>query len=333
VAFRTSVERMGDEANCAELYFVNELLSQLLLVTLQDGVYFVGDVKYRNKPWATFRVDLLGPNYEQWALEKYAWARAELKRYNQSRFSNNWESKMTGDVLRGDTMENKDEVMEGVKRKHNSPKLTKVNQRVSPSKMHPAPRPILIPATPQHPSTPQRQWVPLLPRRTCLSNIVALSPPLVECQNQNIHRALAYPALRIESPEHQQQHHDSGWLQNTPTASGLDSNSIFSEEELNNRDLSAPDQPNNRWPNHLPKSVELLVQDYYAKKMFEDTCNCRNRQIVNKWTTVKNRTAYVEFTKRDQIWKKIANLAGLEPRNAHLQYDKMVQVAIGCHWF
>jgi hypothetical protein len=67
VAFRTSVERMGNEAHCAELDFVNEILPQLLLVALQDGVYFFGDVKYRNKPWATFLVDLPGPNYEQWA--------------------------------------------------------------------------------------------------------------------------------------------------------------------------------------------------------------------------------------------------------------------------
>jgi hypothetical protein len=135
--------------------------------------------------------------------------------------------------------------------------------------------------------------------------------------------------LRIASPGHHKQHHNSGWLKNTPTASGLDSNSIFSEEELNNRDLSAPDQPNNRWSNHLPKSFELLVQEYYAKKMFEDTCHCRNRYIINKWTTGKNRTKYVAFTKRDQIWTKHANLAGLEPRNAHLQYDKMVQATIG----
>jgi hypothetical protein len=149
-----SVRRIGDEAHCAELDFVNELLSQLLLVALQDGVYFVGDVKYCNKPWATFLVDLLGPNYEQRALEKYARARAEEKLYNELRFSNNWESIMTGDFLRGDTMENKDEVMEDVKPKHHSPQLTKVNQRVSSSKMPPAPPPILIPATPQHPSTP-----------------------------------------------------------------------------------------------------------------------------------------------------------------------------------
>jgi hypothetical protein len=167
---------------------------------------------------------------------------------------------MTGDFLRGDTMENKDEVMEGVKRKNHSPQLTKVNQRMYPSKMPPAPPPILIPATPQHPSTPRRKLVPLLPRRTRLSNIVVISPPLVECQNQHVQRALAYPVLRIASSDHQQQHHDSGWLQNTPTSSGLDSNSIFSEEELKNRDLSAPDQPNNRWPNHLTKSVDILVQ-------------------------------------------------------------------------
>jgi hypothetical protein len=192
--------------------------------------------------------------------------------------------------------------------------------------MPPARPPILIPATPQHPSTPRRQLVPLLPRRTRLSNILALSPPLLEFQNQHVQRALAYSVLCVASPEHQQQHHDSGWLQNTPTDIGLDSNSIFSEEELNNRDLSAPDQPNNRWPNHLPKSVELLVQEYYAEKMFEDTCHCRNRQIINKWTTGKNRTKYVAFTKRDQIWTKNASLAGLGSRNAQLQYDKMVQV-------
>jgi hypothetical protein len=179
--FRTSVERMGDETHCAELDFVNEILPQLLLVALQDGVHFVGDVKYRNKPWATFRVDLLVPNYEQWALEKYAWARAEEKLYNESRCSNNWESIMTGDFLHGDTMENKDEVMEGMKRKHHSLQLTKVNQRVSSSKMPPAPPPILIPATPHHPSTPRRKLVPLLPRQTRLSNTVALSLPLVEC--------------------------------------------------------------------------------------------------------------------------------------------------------
>jgi hypothetical protein len=71
-----SVERMRDEAHFAELDFVNKLLPQLLLVVLQDSVYFIGDVKYRNKPWATFLVDLLGSNYGQWALENYAWARA-----------------------------------------------------------------------------------------------------------------------------------------------------------------------------------------------------------------------------------------------------------------
>jgi hypothetical protein len=118
-------------------------------------VYFVGDVRYRNKPWATFLVDILGPNHEQWALEKYAWARAEEKLYNESRFSNNWESIITDDFLRGYTMENKDDFMEGVKLKKHSPQLTKVNQRVSASKMPPAPPPILIPATPQHPSTPR----------------------------------------------------------------------------------------------------------------------------------------------------------------------------------
>jgi hypothetical protein len=32
-------------AHCAELDFVNELLPQLLLVALQGGVYFVGDVR------------------------------------------------------------------------------------------------------------------------------------------------------------------------------------------------------------------------------------------------------------------------------------------------
>jgi hypothetical protein len=240
---------------------------------------------------------------------------------------------MTGDFLRGDTMESKDEVMEGLKQKNNSPQLTKVNQRVTPSKMPPAPPPILIPATLQHPSTPQRQLVPLLPKRTRLSNIVALSP-LLEFQNQHVQRALAYPVLRIASPDHQQQHQDSFWFQNTPTDIGLDSNSIFSEEELNNRDLSAPYQPNNRWPNQLPRSVELLVQEYYANKMFEDTCHCRNRHIINKWTTGKNRTKNVAFTKRDQIWTNIANLAGLEPRNAHLQYEKWCRLPFvlgGCH--
>jgi hypothetical protein len=59
---------MEDEVHCAELDFVNEPLPQILLVALQEGVYFVGDVKYRNKPWATFLVDLLGPNCDQWAL-------------------------------------------------------------------------------------------------------------------------------------------------------------------------------------------------------------------------------------------------------------------------
>jgi hypothetical protein len=73
---------MGDEAHCAELDFVNEILPQLLLLALQDGMYFFGDVKYRNKPWAIFLVDLLGPNYEYWALDKYAWARVEEKLYN-----------------------------------------------------------------------------------------------------------------------------------------------------------------------------------------------------------------------------------------------------------
>jgi hypothetical protein len=70
VAFRMSIERMGDETHCAELDFVNELLPQLLLIALQDSVYFVGDVKYRNTLRATFLVDLLGPNYEQWAFGK-----------------------------------------------------------------------------------------------------------------------------------------------------------------------------------------------------------------------------------------------------------------------
>jgi hypothetical protein len=42
VAFRTSVKSMGDKSHFAELDFVNELLPQLLLVALQDGLYFVG---------------------------------------------------------------------------------------------------------------------------------------------------------------------------------------------------------------------------------------------------------------------------------------------------
>jgi hypothetical protein len=74
---------MGDEAHCAELDFVNELLPQLLLVAFQDGVYFVGDVKYRNKPWETFLVDLLGPNHENWALESTR-GRAQKRSYTMS---------------------------------------------------------------------------------------------------------------------------------------------------------------------------------------------------------------------------------------------------------
>jgi hypothetical protein len=44
------------------LIFLSELLPQLLMVALQDGVYFVGDVKYHDRPWAIFIVDLLGPS-------------------------------------------------------------------------------------------------------------------------------------------------------------------------------------------------------------------------------------------------------------------------------
>jgi hypothetical protein len=61
-AFRKSAKMMSDKANYSELDFVNELLPQLLLVVLQDCLYFVGVVKYRNKPWSIFLVDLLGPN-------------------------------------------------------------------------------------------------------------------------------------------------------------------------------------------------------------------------------------------------------------------------------
>jgi hypothetical protein len=104
---------------------------------------------------------------------------------------------------------------------------------------------------------------------------------------------------------------------------------IFSEEELKNRDLPAPHHPNNRWQNDFPKSVELLVQEYYAKKKFESTCHCKNRQIISRWKMGTNRIKYAVFAKRERIWKKIANLAGLEPRNAHKQYNKMVNVAVG----
>jgi hypothetical protein len=52
--------------------------------------------------------------------------------------------------------------------------------------------------------------------------------------------------------------------------------------------------------------------------MYEPTCQCKNSQIV------------AAFTKREQIWKQIASMAGLEPRIAHNQFKKMIQVA-ACH--
>jgi hypothetical protein len=128
-----TVERMGGESHFAELDFVNELLPQILLVALQDGVYFVGYVKYRNRTWAIFLVNLPSPNYEQWTFGKVRVVARRRKVYNESTFSNNWESIMTGDLLRGEIMENKDEVVEGVKLKHHSPQLNKVNQKVSSS--------------------------------------------------------------------------------------------------------------------------------------------------------------------------------------------------------
>jgi hypothetical protein len=73
--FRKSVERTGDKYVYAEIYFMNELLPYFLLVALQDGAFLVGYVKYQDTPWAMFLVDLLGPSHEEWAVEKYAWAR------------------------------------------------------------------------------------------------------------------------------------------------------------------------------------------------------------------------------------------------------------------
>ena len=263
--FKKSVERMGAKAQYAELNFVNKLLPQLLLVALQDGVYFVGDVKNHKTPWAVFLVDLLGQEYEQWAVEKYAWVLAEEKRYETSKYSNNWESVITGDFLR----EKKEEVMY-MNQKHHPQKKEEIH--ISSPTISPAP-PVLIRDSPHHPSTPRQRLVSLLPkpnnphllpkRLTPDSSIAGPSPHPIQRHYQN-------HILRVASPDNEQQNHVSD-LQN-----------IFTEDNLKNMDLPQPVEPNNRWPNDLPKTVELLVEEYYSKKMFEPTCHCRNRQIINK---------------------------------------------------
>jgi hypothetical protein len=40
-------------------------------------MHFVGDVKYHDKLWANSLVDIIGPSYKEWAVEKYAWALAK----------------------------------------------------------------------------------------------------------------------------------------------------------------------------------------------------------------------------------------------------------------
>jgi hypothetical protein len=212
-AFTKSVERMGDPF-FAESDF---MLPQFLMVALQDGMYFVGDERYHDKPWATFLVDLLGPSYKLWAVENYDWAIAEEKRYDGSRFSSNWESILTGDFLCGETMEINDEVTEDVIQKHHSPQLIQESHIISSSIMSPAPPPVLIPATPRHPSTPQQQLVPVLPRPRQMKdyNNMVRPPPLVECHNQYIQRKLAFPVLRIASPYYQHIHPHSSTGQPT----------------------------------------------------------------------------------------------------------------------
>jgi hypothetical protein len=93
-------------------------------------------------------VDLLGPSYKLWAVENYDLAITEERRYDGSIFSNNWESIMTSDFLRGETMEKNDECMEDVIQKHHSPQLIQESHNFSSSIMYPAPPPVLIPATP-----------------------------------------------------------------------------------------------------------------------------------------------------------------------------------------
>jgi hypothetical protein len=81
--FKKTVEKLL-KSHIAEVNFVEELLPLIILISLKDGVYFVGDMEFRKKPWATFLVDLLGPEYERWAVTQYVWVIAQKKNFDES---------------------------------------------------------------------------------------------------------------------------------------------------------------------------------------------------------------------------------------------------------
>jgi hypothetical protein len=68
--FKKKVEKLL-KSRIAEVNFVEELLPLLILIALQDDVYFVGGKELRKTPWAAFLVDLLGPGYERWVVAQY----------------------------------------------------------------------------------------------------------------------------------------------------------------------------------------------------------------------------------------------------------------------
>jgi hypothetical protein len=108
--FKKKVEKLL-KSLIAEVNFVEELLPLLILIALQDDVYFVGGKELRKTPWAAFLVDLLGPGYERWAVAQYMWVIAEEKEFNESEHSNQWKYSITGNFLK------KDVIKEGVKQK------------------------------------------------------------------------------------------------------------------------------------------------------------------------------------------------------------------------
>jgi hypothetical protein len=51
-----------------------------------------------------FLVDLLGPDYERWAVAQYVWVIQEEKEFDESEHSNQWKSSITGYFLKKDVV-------------------------------------------------------------------------------------------------------------------------------------------------------------------------------------------------------------------------------------
>jgi hypothetical protein len=310
--FKKTVGKLS-KAHIAEVNFVEELLPLLILVALQDSVYFVGDRELRKNPWATFLVDLLGTDYELWAVKQYELVIAEEKKFDESEHSNQWKSCITGDFLNKDVTKGaspNDLSSQLIQERNTDPSSQSIQERITdPSSQsileshskNPS-QPALIP-----PSTPtQQQIVRVSPSTDCGVRGIAKTNLFPETPN-----IYAVPA-KI-SPVHPHISYDNP----NPSYEG------YREAHLQTMNLPSPPKPNNIWLNTMPKTVALLVEEYMAKEMYESTCHCRNRKQINKWDNRK----YKAFTKRAQVWKEVARQAGLQCDTAHKHYDKMEQVA------